>query len=131
MKILIIDDEPHIVRALTLLLQRAGHDLHTAHNGADGLAKLDAERPELAIIDMMMPRLTGLELLQAWQAYAGAAKAEDVQFIMLTASCDAEIKEGLESFANVQLAAKPFSPRHILHMVEALEARITAGQGAR
>jgi DNA-binding response OmpR family regulator len=129
-KILIIDDEPHIVRALTLLLQRAGHDIQTAHNGADGLTKLAAERPDLAIIDMMMPRLTGLELLQAWQERAGTSHADDVQFIMLTASCDAEIKEGLECFANVQLAAKPFSPRHILQMVEALDAHRAAGHGA-
>lgn len=121
MKILIIDDEPHIVRALTLLLERAGHDVLSAYNGADGLAKLQAERPDLAIIDMMMPRINGLELLDVWSN--NRPEAENVQFIMLTASCDEEIREGVRRFGNVQLAAKPFSPRNILHMVDEIEGQ--------
>lgn len=123
MKILIIDDEPHIIRALSLLLERAGYEVLSARNGADGLAKLHAECPDIAIIDMMMPRVTGLELLGLWNDQKAAT--EDTQFIMLTASCDEEIKDGIEKFDHVKLVAKPFSPRHILNVVEDVATRTT------
>ena len=123
MRILIIDDEPHIIRALSLLLERAGYEVLSARNGAEGLAKLHAEHPDIAIIDMMMPRVTGLELLSLWNDQKTAA--EDIQFIMLTASCDEEIKDGIEKFASVRLVAKPFSPRHLLTVVEEVAARTT------
>ena len=63
MRLLIVDDDPHIVRALMLLFEHAGHEVLTAHNGARGLEKLLAERPDVAIIDVMMPDMTGMDMV--------------------------------------------------------------------
>ncbi len=112
MKILIVDDEPHIIRALTLLLGRQGYDVLAARNGIEGLETLRAEQPDIAIVDVMMPQLNGLELLQTW--YSQVQGDNPIQFIMLTASCDEGIKATTRKFANVQLVPKPFSPRTIL-----------------
>jgi CheY-like chemotaxis protein len=120
-RILIIDDEPHIIRALTVLFEKSGYIVRSAYNGADGLVKLQAEKPDIAIVDVMMPGVGGLELLQTWRDHNH--EAEDIQFIMLTASCDEEIAACVQSCKNVQLVAKPFSPRGILHMVQETAAR--------
>jgi CheY-like chemotaxis protein len=118
MRILIVDDEPHIIRALTLLLEKSGYSVCTAYNGIDGLAKLHAEQPDIAILDVMMPGLNGLEVLQAWQEQTPAM--EGPQFLVLTASCDAHIPASMQRFDNVQLVAKPFSPSKILRLVQNL-----------
>jgi DNA-binding response OmpR family regulator len=121
MKILIVDDEPYITRALTLLLEKAGYKVCTAFNGIDGLAKLTAEQPDIAIIDVMMPGMNGLELLQAWQTHAQAA--QNPQFLVLTASCDDHIITGVQRFDNATLVAKPFSPSKILRQIQNLAAQ--------
>ena len=124
MRILIVDDEPHIIRALTLLLEKSGHSVCTAYNGTDGLAKLRTEPSDIAIIDIMMPGMTGLELLQAWKVRTPSAA--EPQFLVLTASCDDHISAAIESFDNVQLVTKPFSPSRILRLVQNLAAASAA-----
>ena len=121
MKILITDDEPQIVRILTLLLERAGYEVFSAYNGAEALTKLRTEQPDIAIVDMMMPRVTGLELLQAWQSQTH--KSEDTQFIMLSALSDEDLQARLENFNNVQFMAKPFSPLQLLQTVQDMAAK--------
>ncbi len=123
MKILIIDDEPHIIRALTLLLKRSGYEVVSAYNGAVGLEKLCTERPDIVIVDVFMPQVTGLELLYQWNSQT--PESENIQFIMLTASCDEAINTCAERFENVQLVAKPFSPRQLLHMVQETATKIS------
>ena len=126
MKILITDDEPQIVRILTLLLERAGYEVFSAYNGAEALTKLRTEQPDIAIIDMMMPRVTGLELLEAWQSQTH--KTEGTQFIMLSASSDEDLQASLENFNNVQFMAKPFSPIKLLQTVQEVAAKQQARQ---
>lgn len=118
MRILLIDDEPHIIRALTMLFEKAGYEVSSAHNGVDGLAKLRATQPDLAIVDVMMPGLSGLELLQAW--HSQRPTPDGTQFLMLTASCDDDIAITVQQFDNVRLLAKPFSPTKILRLVQQL-----------
>jgi CheY-like chemotaxis protein len=118
MRILIIDDEPHIIRALTMLFEKAGYEVGATYNGIEGLAKLQATRPDVAIVDVMMPGLTGLEVLRAWKEQQPHADA--TQFLLLTASCDDTIAACVQGFENVQLVAKPFSPTKILRLAQEL-----------
>jgi CheY-like chemotaxis protein len=127
MRILIVDDEPHIIRALTLLFEKSGYNVCTAYNGPDGLAKLRTRPPDIAIIDIMMPGMTGLELLQAWKEHMPAVAGP--QFLVLTASCDDHITAAIEGFDNVQLVKKPFSPSRILRLVQDLAATSPASYG--
>jgi CheY-like chemotaxis protein len=96
----------------------------TAYNGPDGLAKLHTQPPDIAIIDIMMPGMTGLELLQAWKERTPAVAGP--QFLVLTASCDDHITAAIEGFDNVQLVKKPFSPSRILRLVQNLAAASAA-----
>ncbi|GIX45914.1 MAG: hypothetical protein KatS3mg131_0125 [Candidatus Tectimicrobiota bacterium] len=114
-KVLIVDDEPYILRALTLLLQKEGYEVSVAHNGTEGLAKLEAERPEVAIVDVMMPGMDGLELLQRW--HAQGAEAARTRFFLLTASCEERITAYVARCDNVHLIAKPFSPSAVVRLV--------------
>ena len=128
MRLLIIDDEPHILRALTLLFEPAGYEVLVAHNGLRGLEKLLAERPDFAGIDVMMPGMNGMEVLRAWDRQKQAT--DTTHFIMLTASCDAEIQSFAQQYANLRLVAKPFSPKKILSMVQEATAANTITQNS-
>jgi DNA-binding response OmpR family regulator len=125
-RLLIIDDDPHIVRALTLLFEHAGYEVLTAHNGVRGLEQLLAARPDMAIIDVMMPGMSGMDVLRTWGSQKQAT--DNTQFILLTASCDEEIQTFAQHCANVRFVAKPFSPKKILSMVQATREASTIEQ---
>jgi CheY-like chemotaxis protein len=62
-RVLIVDDEPSVVAAMQLYLQHKGHEVHTALNGQEALQKLTAERPQLILLDVRMPTMDGLQVL--------------------------------------------------------------------
>lgn len=117
-RIVICDDEPHISRAVALKLKRAGHDVRAGRNGAEALALIQAERPDLVITDCQMPVMTGLQLCEA---ILGEPQLSDLPVVMLTAK-GLEIPEAeLRSRYDVcRLVHKPFSPRDLLALVEEL-----------
>lgn len=88
-KILIVDDDPDIVLATRLSLERAGHQVTSASNGAEGLEKLKAERPDLIILDVMMDTATeGFQLalkLRSRDPASELAAYRDIPILMLTA----------------------------------------------
>jgi len=116
-KILIADDEPNIVISLEFLLKREGYAVVVAHNGIEALARVRAERPDLAILDVMMPQRNGFEVCQDLRQdpeFAG------MRIMMLTAKGrDAEISKGLALGADVYMT-KPFSTRELVAKVKAL-----------
>ena len=112
-KILIADDESHILNVVSLKLRHAGFEVVTAVDGGDALAKARAERPALVVTDFHMPVLTGVEVCaklredEAWQAPA----------ILLTARGNELTPEELASGGIVEVINKPFSPRQLLASV--------------
>ena len=112
-KLLLIEDDANLVEALKLYLQTAGYDVAAATDGREGLQKLFAERPDLILLDIMMPRLDG------WEVCRRIREVSSVPIIMLTArGQEAEKVRGLQMGAD-DYVAKPFSLRE-------LEARITS-----
>lgn len=119
-RILIADDEPNIVISLEFLLKREGYDVSVAQNGAEALLRIRAERPDMAILDVMMPQRNGFEVCQELRQDPQFA---DLRIMMLTAKGrDAEVSKGLALGADVYMT-KPFSTRELIAKVKALMER--------
>jgi len=116
-RVLIIDDEPNIVISLEFLLKRAGLEVRVARDGEAGLSKLRELRPDLVVLDVMMPKLDGFEVLKAVRADPAIA---DTRVLMLTAKTrEAEQQRGLALGADAYMA-KPFSTHELVDQVMAL-----------
>ena len=116
-RILVVDDEPHVIKSLTFVLTKAGYDVSSAENGEDGLAKIRQLKPNLVFLDVMMPRKNGYEVCQEVKKDSGL---RDVHVIMLTAKGqEADREEGLNVGAD-DFMTKPFSPMGIVEKVKEL-----------
>lgn len=114
-KILVVDDERHIVRLVEVNLARAGYDVSVAYDGVEALEVFAKEKPDMVVLDVMMPRMDGFEVLKKLQA---DPNSQDVPVIMLTAKAqDADIFRGWSSGVSSYLT-KPFNPRELLTFVE-------------
>lgn len=121
-RILIADDEPNIVLSLEFLMQRAGYDVEIVDNGEDALARAAAQPPDLMLLDVMLPRLSGFEVCQRLRAMP-ACRA--LPIIMLTAKGrDGEVSKGLALGATAYIT-KPFSVQDLVGEVKRIlgEAR--------
>ena len=114
-KILAVDDEKHIVRLVQINLQKEGYEVITASNGREALEQVEREKPDLVIMDVMMPEMGGFEALQEMKANEATST---VPVIMLTAKAqDADVFEGWKSGADLYLT-KPFNPQELLTFVK-------------
>jgi two-component system alkaline phosphatase synthesis response regulator PhoP/two-component system response regulator VicR len=119
--ILAVDDEKHIVRLVQINLQKEGYNVVTASNGREALDKVNAERPDLIIMDVMMPELDGFGALKILKEDEATAT---IPVIMLTAKAqDADVFQGWKSGADLYLT-KPFNPQELITFVK----RIFHGQ---
>jgi DNA-binding response OmpR family regulator len=119
-RILVVDDEPHIVELVRYNLVREGFDVVTAADGGEALARARDARPDLIILDIMLPSVDGLEVCRRIR------RESAVPIIMLTAR-DGEVERvgGLESGAD-DYVTKPFSPRELVARVRAILRRTAA-----
>jgi len=116
-QILIVDDEPNIVISLEFLMKREGFAVAVARDGEEGLNAIRALHPDLVVLDVMMPKRNGFEVLEAVRADPDLA---GVRIVMLTAmGRPAENKKGLELGADAYMP-KPFSTRELVDKVKAL-----------
>ncbi|RME43849.1 MAG: DNA-binding response regulator [Chloroflexi bacterium] len=120
--ILLVDDEKTILDTVRAYLEREGYTVYTAADGVEALDAFQAYRPDLVILDIMLPRLDGLEVLRRLR------ETSDVWVLMLTARAEEMDKVvGLKLGADDYLT-KPFSPRELVARVEAILRR---GRGGR
>jgi two-component system, OmpR family, phosphate regulon response regulator PhoB len=118
--VLVVDDEPHIVALVAYHLAKAGYRVTTATNGTDALALANRERPALIVLDLMLPGITGFEVLRKLR---GRDHTRDVAVLMLTARRDEPDRiEGLSLGADDYLT-KPFSPQELVLRVKAILRR--------
>ncbi|MGE5530679.1 MAG: response regulator [Bacteroidota bacterium] len=114
-RILVVDDERHIVRLVQVNLEWAGYEILTAYDGVEALEKVKNENPDMVVLDVMMPRMDGFEVLKNLQA---DPRYQNIPVIMLTAKAqDADIFKGWSSGVSSYLT-KPFNPRELLVFVE-------------
>ena len=118
MRILVIDDEPPILEVVTAYLQNEGYQVFTARDGPSGLKAARTFRPDLLVLDIMLPGMDGLELLTQLR------RESDAYVILLTAKSEETDKiVGLSLGADDYLT-KPFSPRELVARVKAALRRL-------
>ncbi len=114
-KILTCDDEKHIVRLIQVNLERQGYEVITAYNGAECLEKVKEDRPDLIVLDVMMPEMTGFEVLDVLKK---DPETENIPVIMLTARAqDSDVLRGWQSGVECYLT-KPFNPMELIAFVK-------------
>ncbi len=117
-RILVIDDDERILNFLRVKLRASGYDVATAGNGRDGLEQAQGQEPDLVVLDIIMPRLDGLEVLRELHSFS------TVPVIILTArGDDGDRIRGLRMGADDYLS-KPFNPDELVARVEAVRRRI-------
>jgi DNA-binding response OmpR family regulator len=119
-RILVADDDRDIRDLVTFKLGQAGYTIQAVSGGTEALAAIEADPPDLAVLDMMMPGLSGIDVLRKVRE---TARTRGVRIILLTArSRDADVDAGFATGADDYII-KPFSPRELLHRVNTVLAR--------
>ncbi|XAM01093.1 response regulator [Phycisphaeraceae bacterium D3-23] len=111
-RILVVDDEQHIVQVLSLTLRRAGYSVETATDGDAAWRAIQTDRPDLVITDQSMPGITGTQLVERLQH---ATDGASLPVLIITAKRMAI--EPNENHAVTAILPKPFSPREVLSKV--------------
>lgn len=120
--ILVVDDEKNIVQLAKLYLSSEGYSVESAFNGAEALEKVRARKPDLVVLDLMMPEVDG------WEVCRRLRQESDIPIIILTARGDDVDKIiGLELGADDYMT-KPFNPRELVARVKAVLRRFNASE---
>ena len=118
--VLLVEDDPVILRLLEVNFELEGYGVLSAHDGAEGIALARSERPDLIVSDIMMPNVSGIELVQTLK---GEAATADIPIILLSAKAQtADIRAGMEAGADDYIT-KPFEPLELVEHVQALLSR--------
>lgn len=122
-EILVVDDEPNIVLSLEFLMKKAGYSVTTVNNGIDALNSIKQLRPDLVLLDVMMPRMDGYEVCQAVRS---DPELSSVRIIMLTArGRDVERDKGMALGAD-DYVTKPFATQELVEKVNSLLYRTSS-----
>jgi DNA-binding response OmpR family regulator len=120
-KILIVEDEKDILQLVKLYLEKEGYRTVTASTGSEGLAQVRSEKPDLLVLDLMLPEIDGLEICKRLRSAPDTAM---LPIIMLTAKAEeSDTIIGLELGAD-DYVTKPFSPKTLVARIKALFRRL-------
>ena len=120
-KILVVDDEPSIIELVKLYIEREGHQVEGVANGLDALTRQSVFKPDLIVLDIMLPDIDGFEVCRQIRMKS------DVPILMLTAR-----KEDIDKIVGLELGAddyltKPFNPRVLVARIKAILRRYQSG----
>jgi two-component system phosphate regulon response regulator PhoB len=113
-RVLIVEDEAVILRLLEVNFRLAGFEVETAARGEEALAKAAASPPDVAILDIMLPGLSGIEVCQRLRS---APETAEVPIIMLSARTQDEERERSYALGVVAYVTKPFEPAELVEVV--------------
>jgi DNA-binding response OmpR family regulator len=116
-KILVVDDEPHVLRTLTFVLTKEGYDVSSAVDGEEAIAKVRESKPNLMFLDVMMPKKNGYEVCQELK---GDSTYRDIHIVMLSAKGQEADKEKALNLGADEFMTKPFSPVGVVERVKQL-----------
>ena len=116
-KVLVVDDEPNIVLSLEFLMEQAGFEVVTAEDGEQALARVTDSQPDLLLLDISLPRISGFDVLERLRSEEATS---DLAIIMLTAhGRDVEREKGMALGADDYIT-KPFSTQALVEKVKKL-----------
>jgi two-component system alkaline phosphatase synthesis response regulator PhoP len=124
-KILVIDDEPSIVNLVTAYLKPEGYEVFTAADGNAGLKAAHAYKPDVIVLDLMLPGMDGIQVLSQLR------RESNVYVILLTAKTEETDKIIGLSVGADDYVTKPFSPRELVARIKAALRRLQSGTGAK
>jgi two-component system, OmpR family, response regulator len=116
-KILVVDDDPNILELVSIQLKQAGYTVMKASDGVEALELLEKDLPDLAVVDVMMPRMDGYKLTKRLRGEA------DIPVLLLTAKGELEDKEKGFLAGSDDYVVKPFEPRELLFRINAILRR--------
>jgi len=114
-KVLVVDDEIHIVHVVAIKLRNNGYEVVTAGNGAEAFELACEEKPDIIVTDYQMPVMSGLEFVEKLRS---SEATRDIPVIMLTARSFAVDDKQKEDLGISQCVSKPFSPKELLENIE-------------
>lgn len=114
-KILLVDDEPALVDMVKMRLEANKYEVITAYNGREGLEKADAEKPDLILLDIMMPEMDGYEVLRKLRH---KSEMLDIPVIMFTAKTDSQSIFETQDLKATDYIIKPFNPKDLLRLIK-------------
>ncbi len=114
-RVLVVDDEIHIVHVVAIKLRNNGYDVITANNGAEAFELACREDPDIIVTDFQMPVMTGLELARKLRE---TEATRDIPVILLTARSFAISQEQQDELQISECISKPFSPKELLGSIE-------------
>jgi DNA-binding response OmpR family regulator len=114
-KILVVDDEPNIQRLLTVALTNRGHEVITASNGIEALAMVEAEKPDLIVLDVMMPQMTGHE---AHDEIRRRGHETPILFLSAAGTFEEQVTQMKDDLTDY--LPKPFKPSEVAEHIEAM-----------
>jgi len=114
-KVLVVDDEIHIVHVVAIKLRNNGYEVISADNGAEAFELACQEKPHIIVTDFQMPRMTGLELVEKLRQ---CEQTRDIPVILLTARNFAITQQQQEDLQISECISKPFSPKELLGNIE-------------
>lgn len=119
-KVLVVDDDPVIQRLLQVNLEMEGHDVTIASDGEQALERIRADRPQLVLLDIMMPHVDGWQVAEAVRGDADLAAATQIVFLSARAQ-DADVQRGT-ALGVAAYITKPFDPIDLMELVNELTA---------
>lgn len=124
-RVLIVDDEPHILQFLQVKLTASGYEVLSANNGSEALAQVQTQEPDLLVLDVVMPGMDGFETLKQLRAVS------PVPVIILSAKeANVDKVKGLKMGADDYLA-KPFNPDELVARIEAVRRRLAPAENRK
>lgn len=114
-KVLVVDDEIHIVHVVAIKLRNNGYEVITAENGLEAYERACSEKPDMVVTDFQMPLMTGLELIEKLR---GTESTKNIPVILLTARSFAIEDNQKEELNIADCLSKPFSPKELLRSIE-------------
>ena len=124
-KVLVVDDEIHIVHVVAIKLRNNGYEVVSAENGAEAFELACQEKPDIIVTDFQMPVMTGLELVEKLRQ---CEQTRNIPVILLTARNFAISQEQQEKLQISDCLSKPFSPKELLGNIEDILYRRAVSQ---
>ena len=119
---LVVDDDPDVCDLVAYKLEQSGFDVRRAQNGQQALDAVAAQQPDVVLLDIMMPGMSGLEVLERWRLEGSTAR---LAVLLLTAKAqESDVERGFELGADDYIV-KPFSPREVVRRVNAVLSRVS------